>query len=52
MAPQLRLRDALPIWWQVARPWFVGEFHQQALSALDLLTSLPHRRLSLSYDTD
>jgi hypothetical protein len=21
----LRLRDALPIWWQVARPWFAGE---------------------------
>lgn len=25
MVAQLRLRNALPIWWQVARPWFVGE---------------------------
>lgn len=27
-APQLRLRDALPAWWTVARPWFLGPGHR------------------------
>lgn len=36
----LRLRDAFPIWWQAARPWFVGSSRLQALRYVAVCVSL------------